>query len=287
MRENVYRLVERKYWYAGLLGIALVDWWAIDYSLFKSKPFEVVMGEASTAAEQIRGDEDIFRIYSPSYSLPQQTAAFYNLELADGIDPLQLTSYRDYLLRAAGIPKDEVYTVTLPPFSSGDPRNDNRGFLPNMDLLGFLNVKYIVSHYAISFKPEVVEISRTKDLHIYLNPKLRPRAWVQEDVSSATANISPVIDLHWEPNQIELKANGPGTLVLSEIAYPGWRVYVDGQPAEILTIAGILRGVEIPAEEHNIIFVFRPMSLYIGVFAMACGLIILILNLWFRKNLQW
>ncbi|MCJ7734624.1 MAG: hypothetical protein MUP11_08745, partial [Anaerolineales bacterium] len=35
-------------------------------------------------------DPGIFRIYSPSYSIPQHLAAEYSLEMADGVDPLQI-----------------------------------------------------------------------------------------------------------------------------------------------------------------------------------------------------
>ena len=59
-----------------------------------------------------------FRIYSPSYSIPQQAAALNELELADGIDPLQLMSYVGFMEETTGIPVNS-YSVTMPPFSSG------------------------------------------------------------------------------------------------------------------------------------------------------------------------
>jgi len=60
---------------------------------------------------------------------------------------------------------------------------------------------------------------------------------------------------------------------LSEIAYPGWRVKVDDRKAEMKTVAGILRGVELPAEAHEVEFFFRPLSVYIGLALFGVGLI--------------
>ena len=75
-----------------------------------------------------------------------------------------------------------------------------------------------------------------------------------------------------QPNRITLKANGPGLLTLSEITYPGWRVVVDGQEAEMKTIAGILRGVELLEGEHQVEFIFRPLSVYLGLGFFIVGL---------------
>ncbi len=60
-----------------------------------------VLSEGAPTAEALVTQKafDYFRVYSPSYSLPQQTAAFWRLELADGIDPLQLISYSQYHAR--------------------------------------------------------------------------------------------------------------------------------------------------------------------------------------------
>ena len=49
-------------------------------------------------------DHSYFRVYSPSYSLPQQTAAADQLQLADGVDPLQLASYWSFMLTAIRCP---------------------------------------------------------------------------------------------------------------------------------------------------------------------------------------
>jgi hypothetical protein len=71
----------------------------------------------------------------------------------------------------------------------------------------------------------------------------------------------------YEPNRINLQthANGNSILVLSENDYPGWRVHIDGQAAEVLRINYALRGVAIPPGDHHVSFVYRPWSVIGGL----------------------
>jgi hypothetical protein len=56
----------------------------------------------------------------------------------------------------------------------------------------------------------------------------------------------------------------PALLVLSETAYPGWRVTVDGQPAEPLTAYTTLKAVCVPAGAHQIEWRFAPRIFLAG-----------------------
>jgi len=71
----------------------------------------------------------------------------------------------------------------------------------------------------------------------------------------------------FRPNLVELhsRSDEPALLVLSEVYYPGWVAEVDDQPAPIVRTDYILRGVALPAGEHRIRFVYRPLSVIIGV----------------------
>ena len=68
------------------------------------------------------------------------------------------------------------------------------------------------------------------------------------------------------PNRIELEtaSDHNSFLVLSEIAYPGWRAFVNGKQAKIYTTDYILRGLYLTSGKHSIIFKFQPLSLYLG-----------------------
>ena len=84
----------------------------------------------------------------------------------------------------------------------------------------------------------------------------------------------------YEPNRVNLQTHSSGNsiLVLSENQYPGWRVYIDGQSADVLRVNYALRGVVIPAGDHRVSFVYRPWSVMGGFLVSlltAAGLIVL------------
>jgi len=72
---------------------------------------------------------------------------------------------------------------------------------------------------------------------------------------------------NYEANRVSLQthASGNSILVLSENDYPGWRVYIDGQSADVMRVNYALRGVAIPAGDHLVSFVYRPWSVMGGL----------------------
>ncbi|MEA3459345.1 MAG: YfhO family protein, partial [Chloroflexota bacterium] len=70
----------------------------------------------------------------------------------------------------------------------------------------------------------------------------------------------------YEPSYIAVQARlgAPGLLVLSEVTYPGWRVYVNGRQAKLYEADGILRAVLLPEGESQVEFRYQPISFYAG-----------------------
>jgi len=273
---GVNRKLGRKVWAFGLMLLVIIDLGGVDRSSFTTRSPSQVLLVGATAARYLAQQPGKFRVYSPSYSLPQQTAALFGLELADGVDPLQLASYAKFMDRVSGVPR-ERYTVTIPPFSTGDPITDNANYQPNPDLLGWLNVAYVAAAYDLHVDGLRL-IEQFDDTRIYANERTRPRAWVQPEVKISEGDFKPVEVYDWEPDRIEVHAIGPGVLVFSELAYPGWRARVDGESRPMMTIEGLLRGVILPAGSHQVVLDYWPMSLYTGLvlFSIGVGLIVLL-----------
>lgn len=83
---------------------------------------------------------------------------------------------------------------------------------------------------------------------------------------SKTENASITLT-EFEPNRLKYtsKNGSDGLAVFSEIYYQnGWEAFVDNQPTEIYRVNYLLRGLKIPAGEHEIIMVFNPKSYSIG-----------------------
>lgn len=239
-----------------LSALALLDLLIGDASLVRFRSVPSVLSEGKEFAETIALDSHIFRVYSPSYSIPQQTAAQYGFELADGVDPLQLQGYADFMQGASGVANDG-YSVSLPPLA-GDLSQANQSAIPDAELLGMLNVKYVVSSFPIV--ADGLREVRRESGYLYINQASRPRAWVQDGEQVRTADV-----LARGSNYIVVTATGPGQLVFSEVVYPGWQARLDRAPAALGIYAGVLRSVDLPAGEHEIELRFEPRGLRIGL----------------------
>jgi uncharacterized membrane protein YfhO len=55
------------------------------------------------------------------------------------------------------------------------------------------------------------------------------------------------------------------------MAYPGWRVWVDGISQPVETFDSLLRSVQLSAGDHLVVFAFRPVSLVLGWVGFALG----------------
>jgi hypothetical protein len=265
-------------WAAGLLALCLLDLAPVDLSLFAARPAASVLAESQPEAQYLSEQPGIFRVYSPSYSLPQQTAALYGLELANGVDPMQLATYAGFLAQASGVPQ-QGYSVVLPPVGEGDPAAANRSYRPDPRLLGLLNVRFVAAEFDLPVEGLALR-ERFGETRLYENLLAQPRAWVQPLASAPGEKAQPVEITTWSPNRIEVRV--PETagaadrlLALSEQLYPGWRAEVDGRAAEIQPVAGVLRGVVLDPGAQRVVFFYRPDSLYVGLILCAAGLLIL------------
>jgi hypothetical protein len=68
---------------------------------------------------------------------------------------------------------------------------------------------------------------------------------------------------------------GENTVILSEMDYPGWRIFLDGAPVPKILFADAFPSVAVPQGGHDILFVFEPFSVLAGAvisLLTACAL---------------
>lgn len=83
----------------------------------------------------------------------------------------------------------------------------------------------------------------------------------------------------------EISSASAAMLVTSEIAYPAWTAYVDGNRVEIATAFGLLRAVEIPAGHHIVEFRFEsPSEVWGMAFTIVMMLVTGVLLVWSRSE---
>lgn len=100
---------------------------------------------------------------------------------------------------------------------------------------------------------------------------------VQPIVSDASAKIQLV---DYEPNYLkyEVESDKGGTVVFSEIYYPGWQSMIDGKEVPHGRANYILRAMNVPAGKHVIEFRFDPKSLHVTetIAFVSIGLLVLL-----------
>lgn len=72
---------------------------------------------------------------------------------------------------------------------------------------------------------------------------------------------------------LSYRSDGQSFAVFSEQYYPGWRAYLDGSEIKIHPADYLLRGVFLPAGDHQLKMVYRPWGFRTGLYASLAGLL--------------
>jgi hypothetical protein len=199
--------------------LVVVDLLVVNATLVEARSPEVVFADGRAAAEWLAAQPGRFRVYSPSYSIPQQVAEKYALELVDGVDPLQLRVYAEYVTRAAGL-KPGGYSVTLSPFpGEGDEHTALAGVVPDAEMMGQLGVRYVAAAFPVvdrAWQP----VGLFEEVFIYENERARPLPETGGAGSIALADGTTLFQ--YQPRAV----------------YVGWAI--SGATASILLVGGLV-----------------------------------------------
>jgi hypothetical protein len=220
---------------AVLICLALVvvtDLVWIDRTLVEGRGEDEWLKPYQALAEYLRRAEAT-RVYSPSYSLPQQAAVYWNVPQFDGVDPFQFEAYVRAAAEATGV-RASGYSVTIPAYKpaetvTGGQQSEsevlataNRDAVINPRLLGQWLVSYVVSAFEIRAEGLVLE-TRIGDVYVYRN------------------TFAPQVSLSWHgPNRITVHASEPYTGTLYAVAGGRWKTgpHDDGSPGLPGTVDG-------------------------------------------------
>ena len=103
---------------------------------------------------------------------------------------------------------------------------------------------------------------------------------VTQTVADSTAQVTLT---SYKPNELiyQVTSAQGGTVVFSEIYYPGWQAFVDDQEAPHGRANYILRAMHVPAGTHTVRFVFDPQSLHVTETVAFSALALLLLAVLF------
>jgi len=248
----------------GLFALTTADLWnvsrAVTYiTMLPNSPLEAV--EQSPVAKILSASKTPTRLYAPGANLT---------------NILGTASYPVYL----GLGPAEYFDESLPlpaPFSLEAPPDADQVTAAQQ-----AGITHILCGQPLDLQKWPVEPrwsgidpflhrawgrSPQQPLYLYELRNSRGRLDWQSPDADARAEVTG-----YAGNRIEIAADSPngGVLVLTDLAYPGWRVSVNGQAAEPVTIDGIYRGVKLPAGKQTVVWNYRPASLYWGA-AISLG----------------
>ena len=121
----------------------------------------------------------------------------------------------------------------------------------------------------------------------------RQVAWIEHPDRNLVAALGdPAADsgadrcrvVRYGPDRVELEADtsARGVLILADVYFPGWKVTVDGRPAELLRANRMMRGVALDAGEHRVVFEYHPLSVRAGA-VISLGSLAALLSLGFMR----
>jgi hypothetical protein len=109
-----------------------------------------------------------------------------------------------------------------------------------------------------------------------------------EEMNSMPArDATPATIVRLESREIDIDASldRRGILVLNDTNYPGWRAYVDGKEASILSANYLFRGVLLESGRHHLAFRYAPISFRVGTIISVLSAIGLLVAALFPNRL--
>ena len=231
--------------------------------------------------EPLKKIEEPFRVAGRKYAFIPGTGALYELEDVRGYEALTLQRYFDTY---------DAWCVHQPVWFN---RVDDLA-RPMLDLL---NVRFAVASDKLEPPQWWREVARQRGAKLLENTHVLPRAFVPDAVVLGTTEgdalkellgvadfrarawIEAPIAKHERDNRVgavsgvRRSSNGirfdadmraDGWVIVSETAWEGWRVYIDGRRVKHYPADATLLGVFVPAGRHDVRLVYLPDSFVTG-----------------------
>jgi hypothetical protein len=242
-------------------------------------------------AAALSQDKNVFRVGSFKSGWGANFEMLLGFQNVGGYNPLLLQRYYEYLnqYQFYGRPVPEGWIVFF--YEAHEHRI----------LMDLLNVKYELSHETRtiglreshlprSFLVPRFEFVRKEELlDALIRPGFDPTQVVLLETGTAAPNLPRTATagpadlgethiLSYEPDAITLsvRATSPALLFLSEVDYPGWKAFVNGEPTPILRGNYLFRVIAVPEGRHLVRLVFEPRSIRAGLVITLFTLLLLL-----------
>lgn len=269
----------------GVIGVfAFIDVMAVNSKYLNADNYQDEMDyensfTASNADKQIMQDTAYYRVFDLRQGLGTltygaMTANYHNS--IGGYHPAKLSIYQDLIEnQLSKFPQSlPVVNMLNTKYIIQADQQGNEQVIPNPAALG----------HAWFVKGLRFENSARAVMDALGNFSPSDTAILFQNAQSLVQNIQPATDdasitLLNNDNDVAIYRSNSSTnsfAVFSEVYYEdGWKAYVDGKETPIIRTNYVLRGIVIPAGQHEIKFEFHPASFYTGeTVALIAGLMI-------------
>ena len=278
-----------------LVLILLVDLWFYGMPFVKTVEPQRVFPETITATflKKVKGE---FRVLDLAHEIPKRLAGRFHIQTLNGHSSSILKHYSEFYGLMWNLPNLAADIYELPRFPVEA--------IQNRHLLNLLNARFIVTEKpiqipGIQFVSGGAYRAGSENIgsvYIYENQEVLPRAFVVRNANvlegknkifnalrkfdpKETVILEEKVDrlthpgkfkeatiTSYQPNRIKLSVqlDDPGFLVLGDIWAPGWKAYDHGIKKQVFKANYALRSILLEKGEHQIEFIYDPLSYRIG-----------------------
>ena len=269
----------REQWGVVLIALlCLVDMWGVNKrylndGMFQRKYTAERLFPKTEADEYILSDPDLYyRTLDLTCSTFNSNDAGYWHKSVGGYHAAKLRRYQEVIEAHL---HGEMKRLGDAATATGGRLDEVRGdsLWPVLDML---NAKYVLMSAAEGQKVAVEnpwamgnawfvrEVRKVADadeeLAALSRVNLRETAVTQSDLTGGGEGRCRLTS--YEANRLTYETESPkgGTVVFSEIWYPGWTATVDGEETEVFRVNYILRAIRVPEGRHDVVLTFDPKT---------------------------
>ena len=229
---------------------------------------ERVLTPVTPILARVRSDPGAWRILPLHTFLPANTATDVGVDDLRGYDalgPRAFRAAREEIGRFRDLPNA---VDVLEPWD----------LAPGGAALDAWSVKYLLLHPQFRFGAaelnarlglDLEEVYSGPDGRLLLNRRARPRVRLEDGAGSA--RVLARLPTRWT---VAVETAAPATLVVANATFPGWRAFVDGAAAPIVSPEGRPFAVPVPAGRHEVALEYAPASFRIGLGLAAASLLV-------------
>lgn len=269
----IYLFIERKVKYPVAvlaLGVLVtVDMWGVDKRFFgegdwTSARQEKAYFEKMDYEKEILADQSYFRVFNLTTNAFNESRTSYYLNSLGGYHAAKLRRYQDLIDEHLSKGHPAVVNMLNAKYIIAQGEDGRPQALLNPDAMG--NAWFVDEVLVAENAREECDALTKLDLHTKAVCDKEFASFVKPARESAESGSIALIS--YSPDRLVYETSlegGDATAVFSEIYYPyGWNAYIDGEKTDHFRVNYTLRALNVPEGEHEVVFEFRPDSIYKG-----------------------